>query len=140
MSEGINGHIYKAAGIIIRGRKLLVERSKDKNFFIAPGGSVEEGETEKQALVRELMEEFGITVSEVDLEEFGSYEAPAAGQEQRIVHMAVFMVRVFQGEPSPHSEVEEIAWVTSTNDHNLLLGSIFEHQVIPQLVERGLID
>lgn len=140
MSEGVDGHIYKAAGIIIRDRRLLVERSKDKTIFIAPGGSIEEGETEKQALVRELMEEFGISVAEEDLEEFGRYEAPAAGQEQRIVHMAVFMVRSFQGEPLPNSEVEEIAWVYSVNQQNLPLGSIFEHKVMPELKSLDLID
>ncbi len=37
--------IHKAAGIIIRDKKLLVERSKGKEFFIAPGGTIEEGET-----------------------------------------------------------------------------------------------
>lgn len=140
MSEGKDGHIYKAAGIIIRDRKLLVERSYGKTIFIAPGGSIEEGETEKQALTRELMEEFRITVAEEDLEEFGRYEAPAAGQEHRIVHMVVFLVKGFQGEPTPDNEVEEIAWVNSSNEQKLPLGSIFEHSVMPQLVQRGLID
>ena len=140
MSAGEGGHIYKSAGVIIRDRKLLVERSKGKVIFIAPGGSIEAGETDKQALVRELMEEFGITVAEDDLEDFGEYEASAAGQEHKIVHMTAFMVRHYQGEPSPSSEVEEIAWVNSANEQNLPLGSIFEHSVIPELLQAGLID
>src|SRR4051812_20782408 len=49
--------IHKAGGIIIRDKKLLVERSKGKDFFKTPGGSIELGETPKQALVRELLEE-----------------------------------------------------------------------------------
>ncbi len=140
MSEGKDGHIYKAAGIVIQDRKLLVERSKGKEFFIAPGGSIEEGETEKQACVRELKEEFDIEVAEEDLEEFGRFEAAAAGQEDRIVHMAAFTVRRWLGEPTPRSEVEEIAWVTSANEQNLPLGSIFEHEVIPRLKSQNLID
>jgi 8-oxo-dGTP pyrophosphatase MutT (NUDIX family) len=47
-----NADIHKAAGIIIQGRKLLVERSVGKVYFIAPGGSVEPGETVEQAVVR----------------------------------------------------------------------------------------
>lgn len=47
--------IHKAAGILIQDGKLLVEKSYDKDFYISPGGSIEEGETPKQALVRELI-------------------------------------------------------------------------------------
>lgn len=132
--------IYKAAGLIIEDRKLLVTRSKGKTIFIAPGGKLKPGETYKQALVRELMEELGITVSEDDLEEFGSFDAPAAGQEEKIVHMATFLVNAFQGALVPRSEVEKKAWVNSANERKLPLGSIFEHMVIPRLAHQGLID
>lgn len=138
MTEHVD--IHKAAGIIIRGRKLLVERSMGKDFFIAPGGSIERGETAKQALVRELMEEFKITVTEDDLEEFGTFYAEAAGQAGKRLRMDVFTVKKWHGEPQPDSEVEEIAWVTSANEQNLPLGSIFEHQVIPRLKAAGLIN
>lgn len=136
----MNDNIYKAAGVIVRDRKLLVERSKGKTMFIAPRGSIEAGETPKQACVRELKEEFKITVAESDLVDFGEFQAPAAEQEHRMVYMTVYIVYKFKDEPKPSSEVEEIAWVTSANQDNLALGSIFEHEVIPRLVERGLID
>lgn len=136
----MNDDIYKAAGIIIRERKLLVERSKGKEFFISPGGSIEAGETASQALIRELREEFGIEVAEQDLEMFDTFSAPAAGQEHRTVHMRVFNVKNFRGEPSPNSEVEQLAWITSKNEQNLKLGSIFEHEVIPRLKAQNLID
>ena len=129
----MNDDIYKSAGIIIRGGKLLVERSTGKTAFISPGGSIEAGEKGKQALVRELEEEFDIEVKESDLEEFGSFEAPASGQEHRTVYMQVFIVKRFKGQPKPSSEVEEIAWITSKNEQNLEIGSIFEHEVIPLL-------
>lgn len=132
--------IYKAAGIIIRNRKLLVERSKDKEFFISPGGSIEDGETPKQALVRELMEEFSIGVKDDDLEMFGTFWANAAGQEDKKLKMDVFIVKNYEGEPVPSSEVEELAWVASTNEQNLKLGSIFEQEVIPRLVKEGMLD
>jgi len=135
-----NEDIYKAAGIIIRNRKLLVERSKGKDTFISPGGSIEVGETPKQACVRELLEEFKIIVLEEDLEEFGEFSALAAGQEHRTVHMTVFLVKKWEGEPEPDNEVEEIAWVSSANERGLKIGSIFEHEVIPRLKSQNLID
>lgn len=132
--------IRKAAGIIIRNRKLLVERSKNKEFFISPGGSIENGETPKQALIRELMEEFQIKVNESDLEEFNTFTAPAAGDESRKVIMNVFTVNNFIGEPAPDHEVEEIAWINSNIPSGMKVGSIFEHHVIPTLKEQGFID
>lgn len=132
--------IHKAAGIIIRDKKLLVERSEGKDFFIAPGGSIEEGETPKQALVRELMEEFQIVVRENDLVEFDTFRAQAAGQEHRIVKMEVFVVNSWEGEPTPDNEVEEIRWITSAPEKGVKIGSIFEHEVIPRLKTDNLID
>jgi mutator protein MutT len=132
--------IYKAAGIIIKNRKLLVEKSENKEFFIAPGGTIEVGETPEQALVRELWEEFEIKVKEGDFEEFGHFDAKAAGQEEKIVHMNVFIVKKWEGEPSPHAEVREILWVTSDLPKDIKVGSIFEHEVIPRLKEQNLID
>jgi 8-oxo-dGTP diphosphatase len=136
MTESID--IHKAAGIIVRDRTLLVERSKGKDFFIAPGGSLEAGETPEQALVRELKEEFQIHVVEEDLVFFGLYKAAAAGQEEKIVEMTVFTVMAWQGEPTADSEVEEIAWVNSSSQ--LKLGSIFEHEVMPRLIAADVID
>jgi 8-oxo-dGTP diphosphatase len=132
--------IHKSGGIIIRDRKLLVERSYNKEFFIAPGGSIETGETSKQALIRELREEFTIDVKEDDLEEFGIFYASAAGQEAKVVRMDVFTVKNWDGEPQPNSEVEEIRWITSEIPEGIRVGSIFEHEILPRLKELALID
>src|SRR3990167_1033702 len=99
--------IHKAAGIIIVDRKLLVEKDFDKEFFISPGGKLEEGETPKDALIRELQEEFKIVVKEVDLEKFGHYHATASGQEHRIVHMYVFLVKKYKGKIVKGHKVEK---------------------------------
>ncbi len=138
MSETI--HIHKAAGILIQDRKLLVERSHGKEIFIAPGGSIEDGETAEMAVVRELFEEFGITVDEADLSIFGVFKAQAAGQEDKVVEMTVFNVHRWRGEPTPHSEVAEQAWISSQIPEGMQVGSIFEHDVIPQLKAENRID
>ncbi len=132
--------IHKAAGILIRDRKLLVERSKGKEFFIAPGGSIEDGETPEEAVIRELLEEFQVTVYPEDLSIFGKFRARAAGQEDKIVEMQVFNVANWQGEPTADNEVEEIRWVTSQPEAGIKIGSIFEHEVIPRLKGADLID
>ena len=135
----MNYQIHKAGGIIIKDRKLLVERSKGKSIFIAPGESIEKGETAKQALIRELREEFSIRVIEKDLVGFDTFYAKAAGDEERIVRMDVFIVSRWSGEPKPSSEVEEVLWITSKIPNGIKVGSIFEHDVIPKLKQNGLI-
>ena len=132
--------IYKASGIIIRNRTVLAERSVGKEFFIHPGGKIESGETARQAVVRELKEEFQIDVDEGDLELFGKYSAPAANSPEVNVHMDVFMVKSWRGEITPDSEVEEMLWLTSDVPKNIKVGSILEHETLPRLKAQGLID
>lgn len=134
------GDIYKAAGIIIKDRRMLVERSVGKPAFIAPGGRLTEGETAKQALVRELAEEFGITVKETDLKPFGTFSASAANHPNQQVHMEVYFVEIWKGDITPGNEVEEILWLSSELPKGVVIGSIFGHDVLPQLKEQGLID
>lgn len=87
-----------------------------------------------------LMEEFQIVVSENNLIEFGIFQAPAAGQEHRMVKMEVFVVKSWEGVPTPDNEVEEIRWITSAPEQGIKIGSIFEHEVIPRLKTAHLID
>lgn len=134
------GDIYKASGILIQNRSLLVTRSKGKETFFSPGGKLQEGETPIVAVMRELNEELSITVEERDLEPFGSFYAPAADDDTRLLHMEVFRVLRWAGEIRPSSEIEEICWVTSHVPEGLRLGSIFAHEVIPRLKREGAID
>jgi mutator protein MutT len=135
-----NIDIHKTAGILIKDKKLLVEKSTNKEFYIAPGGSIEPGETPKQALVRELKEEFTIDTKEEDFTEFGVFTAEAAGQPGRIVEMTVFIVNKWEGIPTPDNEVEHILWISTDIPPTIKVGSIFEHEVIPRLKKQGLID
>jgi 8-oxo-dGTP diphosphatase len=132
--------IYKASGILIVDRKVLVERSKGKEYFIHPGGKIEPGETSKQAVIRELKEEFQIDVAEEDLKPFDKNSAPAANSPEVYVHMEVFIVEKWQGEIKPDSEVEEIRWLISKIPDDIKIGSIMEHETIPKLKAEDLID
>ena len=132
--------IYKSAGIIISDRKLLVTRSAGKSVFIAPGGKREPGETSAETLQRELSEELQIATNIDNLKDFGTFYAPAAGQDDKYLQMDVFLVTKFSGEIAPAHEVEEIMWIDSATAGTIELGSIFAHDVVPKLVEMGLID
>lgn len=131
--------IHKAGAVIIKDRHFLVTRSIGKDIFVAPGGKLEPGETSKQSLVRELQEELDIAIKEIDLEHIGTFTAQAAGNESKTVQMEVFFFNGHIGDPKASREVEEIIWVNSKSK-GVKLGSIFEHEVMPLLKEKGLID
>jgi mutator protein MutT len=139
MSDNTND-IRKASGIIIVDRKVLVERSKGKEYFIHPGGKIEPGETPQEAVIRELKEEFQIDVKQEDLALFDKNSAPAANSPEVYVHMDVYLVKKWSGEIVPDSEVEEIRWLTSGVPKDIKVGSIMEHETIPKLKAENLID
>jgi 8-oxo-dGTP diphosphatase len=131
--------IRKAGGVLINDRKFLITRAYGKDFFVAPGGKLDPGETAEQALVREMTEELQIEINPDTLEELGTFYAQAAGHEDKKLEMKVFIIHDFTGELTPSSEVEEMKWI-NTQSSGFQLGSIFEHDVMPLLKQRGLIE
>lgn len=134
--------IHKAAGLIIENRKLLISRSKGKDIFINLGGKLELGETPEQALIRELKEEQGIIVTQQDISLLGTYHSIAAGHEaeQLQLRLDAFFVHDYEGKPSPQAEIDENMWVDSSALGTVPMASLLEHEIIPELKKRDLID
>jgi 8-oxo-dGTP diphosphatase len=70
-SNGININgktIHRTAvrAVILRGHELLMAYSANVGDYKFPGGGMEEGESHKQALARELLEECGASLHSVD--------------------------------------------------------------------------
>ena len=69
----INAQFYnmqkRVRGILIKdGMVVLIKRTRDgETFYVFPGGGVEEGETDEDALKREMKEELGIDISVKEL-------------------------------------------------------------------------
>lgn len=129
----------KSAGIIIQNGALLVVRSQGKDVFFAPGGKPEAGESAQQALIRELNEEIGISLTEDDITFYNVYTANASGHDQVELEMSVFTVHRYQGEIKASAEIAEIKWVNSTNVAQTNISTIFKSYVFPELLEQGLI-
>ena len=49
--------VIKSAAIVIKNKSVLYLRKRGFLFYILPGGKIEKGETEREALEREMMEE-----------------------------------------------------------------------------------
>ncbi|ODU48011.1 NUDIX domain-containing protein [uncultured Aquimonas sp.] len=91
------------------GRVLLV-RKRDTRFFIQPGGKREAHESPLATLARELREELGVELVESTAVALGEFEAAAVNESGRRVRAIAYAVTI-AGEPQPHAEIAELAWV-----------------------------
>jgi len=82
----------RASGVIIKDDKiLLIHRIRDdREYWVVPGGSVEEGESVEEALDREIMEELGIRVIEKEL----LFKIESIGRLEYC-----FLIKEYMGEP-----------------------------------------
>lgn len=78
--------ILPTAGLVItKNNQLLLAYSRNKNAWYLPGGKIDEGETSKDALVREIREELNI---ELQLDKIITYKlisAPAYGEDSDLI-------------------------------------------------------
>ena len=87
----------RAGGILIEDNKiLLMHRIKEKNgikdeYYVIPGGKVEDGETIKEAAIREVKEEIGIDVKTIG-------EEPLFTLERETEEHYYFLVKKIKGE------------------------------------------
>jgi 8-oxo-dGTP diphosphatase len=102
-----------SAGIIPRNRRILVgqRRKRDRHplKWEFPGGKVEQGESPRQALVRELAEELLIDASVGS--ELARYQHDFASGS---VHLLFFAISEFRGEPEARV-FEQICWAELTS-------------------------
>jgi len=103
--------IAVVAAVIEREGRILITRRPEgthlAGFWEFPGGKPEPGETERDALIREVREELGVALSPG--ERLAEVEWQYPDKRMRIT----FFRGAITGEPRP-LEGQELAWVTPT--------------------------
>ncbi|MDD9953072.1 MAG: (deoxy)nucleoside triphosphate pyrophosphohydrolase [Candidatus Woesearchaeota archaeon] len=102
--------ISVVAGVLEQKGKILITQRRPEDILPLkwefPGGKVEEDESEQDALVRELIEELGITVA------VGSYIGESSvhhkGKDYAIKY---YECSILEGEPQL-LEVHDMVWIT----------------------------
>jgi len=103
-------YIDKLAWIHIVDRKVLATLSKGKDTYYLPGGKREIGESDEQALLREIEEELTVKLLPSTLRSAGIFEAQAHGKpEGTIVRMTCFFGD-YEGTLEAHAEIEKLIW------------------------------
>ncbi|MGP4019214.1 NUDIX hydrolase [Saccharopolyspora sp. 5N708] len=103
--------LIRAVGLVrFVDRRLLLVRADYQIAFYLPGGKIDPGETEVQALHREVREELGVGM--VGAEFFGRYVTDAVGQGDGVrVELSCYAGEL-DGLPRPAAEIAELAWLT----------------------------
>lgn len=129
--------IDKLSWIYIKDKQVLVARSKGNDVYYFPGGKREQGETDQEALLREIKEELSIDLIPETLEFINGFTAPAYGQSKGTVLKAACYSGDFRGEIKPAAEIEKTTWFTSQNKKEATpMGKI----ILTWLEERNLIN
>lgn len=114
-----------------RGRLLSV-RKEGTSRFMLPGGKLEPGETARDAAIREIREEVGVELADVEL--LGEFHGAAANEPGATLESTVFTARAL-GEPVACAEIAEVRWVDPADlPADLPLAPLLEHQVVPVLL------
>jgi uncharacterized protein (TIGR00730 family) len=99
------------AWVRIQDRRLLAVRTAGKFAFYLPGGKREAGESDLDALLREVKEELTVSLLPDTLVRVGTYRAPAHDYPPGTSVDLVCYSADFEGEIKAAAEIEEVAWL-----------------------------
>jgi len=113
-----------------RHRHVLLVRKRGTESFMQPGGKREPGESDLDALARELREELGCGIVPGSATKLGVFQAPAANEPGQQVRAAVYAVRL-AGEIVCQAEIEEHAWIDPREPTGRTLAVLARDTVLP---------
>ncbi|HEX5256124.1 MAG TPA: (deoxy)nucleoside triphosphate pyrophosphohydrolase [Mycobacterium sp.] len=108
--------IVVAGALICASKVLVAQRARPPELagrWELPGGKVAPGETERDALARELAEELGLSVGDVTVGDRLGDDIAVDGFTLR-----AYRVRLIRGEPDAHDH-RALRWVTAAELHDL---------------------
>lgn len=129
--------IDKLAWLHIVDRKILSTRSRGKDTFYFPGGKREIGETDHEALLREIREELTVRLLPETLQYVETFEAQAHGRTGDVTVRMTCYAGHYEGTLQAAAEIEELQWFVHADWER---SSAVDKLIFDWLKERDLID
>lgn len=104
--------IDKLAWLYIKDKQLLCARSKNKDIYYIPGGKREIGESDQEALTREIKEELSVDLLPETIKYAGIFKTQAHDKPEGIQVKLTCYYAEFKGKIQANSEIEEITWLS----------------------------
>lgn len=130
-------YIDKLAYIYLQDKKVLVTLSKGKETWYIPGGKREQGETDEEALTREVYEELSVPLQKDSIDFYGVFEAPAHGKPFGTMVRMTCYTADFEGELLPSAEIAELAFFEYAQKEKT---SEVDHLIFEDLYQKGWIE
>lgn len=92
--------------------EILMTLSKGKQTYYIPGGKREKGESDAQALIREVKEELNVDLKPETIKLYGVFEAQAHDKPEGIMIRMTCYTADYDGVLTPSSEIQDIAYYT----------------------------
>lgn len=111
------------SGIILSENKILLVKNKDEvsNFhWSIPGGVVEKGESLKEALYREVREEVGLKVTDMNLAYIHESYIPEFSAHTLVTAFNVEVENYIPKINDPDGEIVDIQWVDMNKIENFI--------------------
>lgn len=124
--------IIKIGLAVVDGNCLLLVRKRGSDFYILPGGKPEPGESDIEALSREVDEELGCRIESENLVFLGSFSDQAAGQADVRVTVKLYAGSLI-GNPSPKSEIDKLVWLSPQERQAPNLAPSLRNSILPFL-------
>jgi 8-oxo-dGTP diphosphatase len=116
----VSASVIPCVGAIVtdgQGRLLMIKRGHDPGagLWSIPGGRIEPGETDAEALVREMIEETGLTVEVGRL--IGRVQRP--GLNGAVIDIRDYAATVTGGKLRPGDDAADARWVAAAELESL---------------------
>ena len=128
--------IDKLAFIHIQDKKILMSLSKGKSTWYIPGGKREKGESDIDALSREVKEELSVELIPESIKKFGVFEAQAHGHPGGTVVRMTCYTAEFTSELKAASEIEKFEFFPYSRKSE---SSFVDHLIFDDLLNKDLL-
>jgi 8-oxo-dGTP diphosphatase len=131
--------IEKIGLAVLSYKSLLLVRKRESPWFILPGGKPEAGESDLDALIREVFEELSCGIDLSSVTYMAEFSNSAAGMIDTRVTVRLYL-GVLCGAPRPSSEIVELLWYTPDRLSSIPMAPSIEQQIVPFLANRGMVN